>query len=303
MQQQQTTDPLASFLRAMTEAGIPPHNPADIVPDGGLHRFRVAGDKSDSRNGFALLHLDGLPAGYFGSWKVGVSETWCAKSSHHMTPAEREANHQRIKSAKERAERIRMAEQAEAARRAVAIWNRAKPASEKHAYLVRKGITPGNARQDGEALILPIVGFDGRITSLQFIQPDGSKRLLSGGKKAGAFITASEGATAKRVIICEGWATGRTLAAADPDAIVLSAIDAGNLEKVATQARQCWRNIDLVIACDNDRITPDNPGMTKGRAAAIAAGARLMVPEFPDDAPANLSDFNDLAAWLAGGAQ
>ena len=39
---------------------------------------------------------------------------------------------------------------------------------------------------------------------------------------------------------------------------------------------------------------------TKARAAAIAADALLALPQWPMGSPETLTDFNDLAAWLAG---
>jgi putative DNA primase/helicase len=44
-----------------------------------------------------------------------------------------------------------------------------------------------------------------------------------------------------------------------------------------------------------------NPGATKAKAAAIASGALLALPQWPEDAPEHLTDFNDLAVWLARG--
>jgi putative DNA primase/helicase len=153
------------------------------------------------------------------------------------------------------------------------------------------------------ALVLPVTDFTGMLTSLQFIQSDGRKRLLSGGCKCGCFIhVEGELLSAARVIICEGWATGCTLAEDDPTALVLAAIDAGNLEAVAVSARRRWPNAEMVIAGDDDRLTAGNPGATKARAAAIiAAGALLALPQWPVGAPESLSDFNDLASYLAGG--
>ena len=51
-----------------------------------------------------------------------------------------------------------------------------------------------------------------------------------------------------RLIICEGWATGCTLAEDKSDALVLAAIDAGNLKPVAIAARCRWPLEELVIA-------------------------------------------------------
>ena len=144
--------------------------------------------------------------------------------------------------------------------------------------------------------------FTGKLFSMQFIGVDGGKRLLSGGRKRGCFIPV-DGDIEKdsRVIICEGWATGCTLAEDEPAALVLAAIDAVNLEAVSITAHHRWPTAELVIAGDDDRMTQGNPGATKARAAAIVSGALLALPQWPTDAPESLSDFNDLAAWLAGG--
>jgi putative DNA primase/helicase len=131
--------------------------------------------------------------------------------------------------------------------------------------------------------------------------------LLSGGRKHDCVIPVT-GKLADiasfayehppRVVICEGWATGCTLAEDEPGARVLAAVDAGNLVPVAIAARHCWPSTEIVIAGDDDRLTEGNPGATKARAAAIAANGLLALPEWPENAPESLTDFNDLAVWL-----
>ncbi len=296
-----TADVQALFLDAMRDAGITPPNPAEIVGDGALHRFHIDGDKRGTRNGWAVLHLDGVPSGAFGSWKAGFSKTWCAKSRDSLTPKELAEHHRRVEAAREAAIVLTAQKHAEAASKAAYLWSRAKPAPENHPYLARKAVKPFDARTYGDALVLPIATIRGALVGLQFIEPDGSKRLMSGTPKKGNLVPVHT-PESNRIIICEGWATGATIAQADPSAMVLAAIDAGNLEPVALAVRRKWRDADLVIACDNDRATPGNPGLTKGRAAALATGAKIMVPEFPADAPLHLSDFNDRAAWMAGRA-
>lgn len=169
--------------------------------------------------------------------------------------------------------------------------------------MVRKGIKNHAAKLYKGALVLQVLSFDGFMASLQFIQPDGRKTLLSGSQKKGCFIPVA-GYTPKisRIIISEGWGTGCTLAEDDPKAMVLAAIDASNLIAVAVATRRLWPSAEIVIAGDDDRLTPGNPGATKARAAALAANAQLALPQWPEDAPETLTDFNDLALWLAGGA-
>lgn len=287
---------LACFIAAMREGGIVPHDAGEIVADGNLCRFRIAGDKPSTKNGFCALHLDGIPAGHFGSWKLGISQTWRAGASTPMTSEERRTIFRKIEQDKVRRAFHEQERHAGAAMRAVSLWAKAQPAQPSHPYLARKGISPGTARQQNDALMLSIVNFSGRMTGLQFIGADGTKRMLSGTAKRGNFITCSNQATAARVLICEGFATGRTLAAMEPDSIVLAAIDAGNLEPVAIAARRRWQDAELVICCDFDEI-----GRTKGEEAARAAGATIMTP--PDGLPLEISDWNDYAAMRRAGGE
>ncbi|MCW1936644.1 toprim domain-containing protein [Pseudomonas sp. MDMC_285] len=100
-----------------------------------------------------------------------------------------------------------------------------------------------------------------------------------------------------RLYVCEGWATGATLHAHTGDPVVC-ALSAGNLKAVAIAMRERYgAALDLVIAGDDDRQTQGNPGRTAANRAANAAEARVVFPEWPDDAPAELSDFNDLHLW------
>jgi len=282
----------------MRAAGL---EPPDMIERGKLHRFPGAGKRPGNRAGWCVLFDDGL-GGCFGDWSSGLSETWQAKRDKPFSRAERAAFARRVEAAKQQAEAERRARQAEAAERAAAIWHAATPAPNNHPYLIRKRIGPHGARLHKDALTLPVMDFSRNLTSLQFIAVDGGKLLLSGGRKQGCYIpVAGDMENPNRVIICEGWATGCTLAEDEPAALVLAAIDAGNLEPVALSARRCWPTAELVIAGDDDRLTAVNPGVTKAKAAAIASDSLLALPQWPKDAPEHLTDFNDLAVWLAGG--
>jgi len=291
-------DTLSNFRDAIRAAGL---EPPDAIEPGRLHRFPGNGKRASNRAGWCLLFDDGL-GGCFGDWSSGFSETWQAKRDKPYSQTERAAFARRVEAAKKQAEAERRTRQANAENRAAAIWNAATPAPGNHPYLIRKRIQPHSARLHKDALMLPVLDFANRLTSLQFITADGSKLLLSGGRKRGCFIpVAGDMKDPARVILCEGWATGCTLAEDETAALVLAAIDAGNLEPVALAACRRWPTAELVIAGDDDRRTSGNPGATKAKAAAIASGALLALPQWPEKAPVHLTDFNDLAVWLAGG--
>lgn len=286
-----------NLLDAIRSTGLEP--PETIVP-GRLHRFPGIGKQPSNRAGWCLLFDDGL-GGCFGDWSTGLSETWLANRDKPYSIDERAAFAHRVKKAKKLREADRNTQQADAVKRATAIWKAATLAPNNHPYLIRKNIQPHGARLYKHALLLPVVDFTNRLTSLQFIGTDGGKLLLSGGRKQGCFIpVAGDMKFSSSIIICEGWATGCTLAEDDPTALVLAAIDSGNLVPVAMAARNRWPSAKLVIAGDDDRLTPGNPGATKSKAAAIASGALLALPQWPENAPEHLTDFNDLVVWLGG---
>lgn len=291
-------DALSNFRDAIRAAGL---EPPDAIGPGKLHRFPGNGKRPSNRAGWCLLFDDGL-GGCFGDWSSGFTENWQAKRNKPYSQAERVVFARRVEAAKKQAEMQRCVRQADAANRAAAIWNAATSAPGDHPYLIRKRIQPHGARIHKGALVLPVMNFSDRLTSLQFIAADGGKLLLSGGRKRGCFIpVAGDMKDPARVIICEGWATGCTLAEDELASLVLAAVDAGNLESVALAARRRWPSAELVIAGDDDRLTVGNPGATKAQATAIASGALLALPRWPENAPDHLTDFNDLAVWFAGG--
>jgi putative DNA primase/helicase len=276
-------DPARALVDAMHAAGVGPHDPADVVADGLLHRYRVAGDRPGTRNGWVVLHLDGVPSGAFGSWKAGITSTWCA--GERLTPVERAVLHRRIEAARAARDAERAREQAAAADRAARLWAKARPADPRHPYLLRKSIRPHGARQLGAQLVLPVTTLAGALASLQFIAADGAKTLLRGGRKRGCCIVVSDPPGPNRLLICEGWATGASLAEADPDARVLAAVDAGNLEPVARAARERWPGLPIVICGDNDA---SGVGQRYAHAAARAVGGEVLIPECAD------ADWNDV---------
>ena len=99
----------------------------------------------------------------------------------------------------------------------------------------------------------------------------------------------------KPLCICEGWATGATLHQ-DGSYTVAAAMNAGNLKPTALALRARYPDLEIILTGDDDRMTEGNPGRTAANAAA-ACGGLVTFPEWPSDAPADLSDYNDLATW------
>ncbi|GGC62085.1 toprim domain-containing protein [Marinobacter halophilus] len=299
-------DRLEAIRVAVLEHDIEPENMDALLsrlPDaeGKPLRFGTA-RKPRSKNGWLIAYFDrGLPFVVIaGDWSTGAEMKWVAHSMDTLTAEEQRELRCRMAEAR----KIREEEQARRweARAAAASrrWRSCPPADPEHPYLLRKGIQPHRARQQDGELVLLLSDFSGKSWSLQTIGEAGGKRLMAGGKKSGHLIVVDGPNDPARVLICEGWATGCTLAEIDPAALVLAAVDCSNLQAVATGARNHWPDADLIVCGDDDRQTPGNPGAAAARAAALAAGAQLALPEWPPAAPLHLSDFNDLHNWQRG---
>ena len=281
-------DAAQNFNAALDKAGLATKD--KIIPDGKLHRFTVKGDKAGKKNGWYVLYGDGLPAGAFGCWKRGISESWCSKTDRQMMAAERSEFKRRMTEARA-AREAEEAERRKAARdKALYIWKASPPALENHPYLVKKGVKNHGLRFHKSLLVIPMRDSEGNLQSLQFIDDDGNKQFLSGGLKKGCYFAI--GSPTEPLCIAEGYATAATIYEATGLSVAV-AFDAGNLMAVAQAIRAKFPHIKITLCADNDTETFGNPGLTKAREAAAAVGARLAIP------PCH-GDFND---YYTGGAE
>ena len=263
------------------------------VPDGAIHRFRVPDDKSGSLNGWYVLYLDGIASGAFGSWKAGGTHTW--NSREPADHRETEQVRQRIEQARQQREAEQRQRQLSAATLAQRWWRDARRADPGHAYLITKSVRSHGLRQRNDELLVPLYA-DGVLVNLQRIAPDGSKRFMAGGRVKGCYSALGQVAVGRPLCICEGWATGAMLHQ-DGNYTVAAAMNAGNLKPTALALRARYPNLEIILTGDDDRMTEGNPGRTAANAAAAACGGLVTFPEWPADAPADLSDYNDLATW------
>jgi len=277
------------FQSSMAAAGLLCHE--TIIADGTIHRFTVDEDRPKSNNGWYLLHIDGIAAGSYGSWKTGETHSWCSKSKREMSAAERNAYREKAREMREQRKRERHQRHEQTAEKCFELWNRANAfVPSTHPYLAAKGVRAYGLRQLNEALLVPIRNSKGELRSLQYIQPDGGKRFKSGGEIVSCYH--SIGDLTETLYLCEGYATGATIHEATGCGVVV-AFNAGNLKPVALTLREKHPNQKFIIAADNDHKTPGNPGITKAKEAAIAANMEFTYPEFPLGVSG--SDFNDIS--------
>jgi len=149
-----------------------------------------------------------------------------------------------------------------------------------HEYIQRKQLRSlNNARiETGTgALLIPMWVSGIGLVNLQRIYPDGTKRFLKGARVKGAYSVIGSLDNAQRVLVCEGWATGATLAELYGLPVVI-AFNAGNLMSVCQALRLRFDNTGVVLAAD-DRQNTVNVGRIKAIQAGKAIGARLLFPE------------------------
>ena len=271
------SNPIDALCHQMSQFQIAP--PTEFSIDGKLHRF------GNKKNGWYVLHwfrLDNgtdVLSGRFGEWKLGVD----AKVDLDMPPLSPEerkrfATEQRAQA--KAAETAKREKQAEAAERALAIWEKL-PDMGHSAYLQRKKVAGFGVRFSRGSVVIPLHNVVGKMVGLQFIAEDGSKKFLTGTEKLGAFFVIGEDLpNAHRALLAEGYATGASLHMAMSCKIpVVIAFDAGNLEPVAAALHEWYPNLRLVVCADNDHKTDGNPGVTKAQQAAKACGGRVVIPQ------------------------
>ena len=274
---------LTQFKHSISKSGITP--PSEVVNDGMIHRFSSNG-KSDNKDGWYVFHSDEIATGIFGDWRTGFNQTWHADIGRPLTHSEQSAHKARAETMKLKREAEDIKTKAEAKQRAGDIWDKSVKV-EDHPYLTRKLVNAYGIKQSGDALIIPLRA-DGEIHSLQFINANGSKKFLTGGRIKSCYF--SIGKPQDVIYICEGYATGASIYEATGDAVAI-AFNAGNLLEVATAIHAKYPALKLVMCADDD---VSGIGVDKANKAAQVVGADVVVPDFGDNRPEGVSDFNDL---------
>jgi len=282
-------DPRQAFMDVLSAEGFKLPRTLQI---GHLERIDGPEDKPGKKSGWYIFqeiedsqsqgHIIGVAN--YGDWKTGVSKDWCSRSQHTMSTQERLHYHASREAMKAAYEADLLQKQTEAAAKAFEIWSAAPDAVISHEYLKRKGIKyyKGVKIASDKRLIIPIA-VNNEIVSLQFIDPAGEKRFLTGGRiKGGWFVI--EGNT-DIIYIAEGYATAASVHEATGSTVYV-AFNAGNLYEVASYVKSIHPTARIIIAGDDDTATAGNPGRTKATQAAEGLGLEVAFPS-------GYVDFND----------
>lgn len=259
-----TLSPEAQLIDSIENAGL--DAPESVELDGRIHRF---GRKKTS---WYVAYSDGIPAGRFGDWKLGIDHTFRADVGRDLTIAENMAITRRMAEARSARDAEIEKKHEVAADTVETIWSNGAAATELHPYLLRKGVQPHGARTTGDGrLMVPI--YDGEdLVSIQYITADGEKRYHSGGKTGGCYWRLGE--VTDTVYVAEGFATAATIHELT-DCQTYIAFSASNIP--ATVAAIKGRQTVIVVA-DNDA---SGVGKSYADQASAKYGCRVVMPPLP----------------------
>ena len=266
--------------------------PSERIPLGKFVRFPGKGKADNNRAGWCILSYNGL-WGAFGDFSSNMHKTWTADGNRFLTDEEAKSSYEKHV---EEAQKILLARNQYAAEQANRVWKKSVYAKQ-HPYLTKKDVNAYGIKQSKDNLLIPVKNETGAIVSWLFIDPDGNKRFLSGGKKRGCYCTIGEiTSLSDELVICltEGWSTGSTVYESTGIPTVI-AFDVGNLSIVAQTIHDQYPKATLIICADDDFSSEENVGVVSAQKAASLVGAVIVIPDFSGVDRADETDFNDLA--------
>lgn len=227
----------------------------------------------------------------FGDWSSGEKHFAFPNDVNLLSPAEQAEINRKIAAERAKYHAEQQEQQNKVAETAAAQFAKMSDAPAEHPYLARKQITANNAKYnpDTQSLVVPLYDSAGKLWTLQYINADGEKRFIPGGRKKGCFCPFGD--ETDTIIICEGFATAATIHAAT-GLHTIAAMDAGNLSPVAQSIRSKYPTAKMIIAADNDWESEINTGVNAAAVAADTVCATLCVPTIDTH---GMSDFNDIA--------
>lgn len=262
-----------NLLDTLSACGMTP--PLHLVPERWM-RFPGIGKGKSNRSGWCRVISPTLAI--YGDWSSGLSALW--QDATHRDSAESlrlladARERERRFAAEQRERQKRSAQEAEQMIRGARV--------EPHPYLTRKGFPDRKGLTLSGNLLVPVRDSQdySRIISVQTISLEGQKLFLPGSRtRGGVYRLGVPVARARRVALCEGYATGLSIESAlqrlPGSCAVIVCFSARNLEIVAEHLPQAF------IAADND-------ASKTGETCAKRTGLRWVMPPDVD------TDFNDL---------
>jgi putative DNA primase/helicase len=266
------------------------------VPDGQIHRFDDPEGNPGNQACWYLLNLHPTAHGAYGNWRRNSKFGFRFSKQRSMSKGAIQILRQQIDRTRSERSIKKCLEQNQTAQTAQKIWETALPANGNHPYLLKKSIPPLYIKQIGSDLVIGLSDESGEIVNIQYINSNGRKLFLKGGRVSGCYALTGRLQAIGKLYVCEGWATGITLHL-ETGVPIACAMNCHNLRDAGNSLRQQYPNLEIVIAGDDDRLTNGNPGRTAAISAALALGSRVRFPNWPEGSDEKLTDFNDLHLW------
>jgi len=239
-----TADIIAHFREVMRACGI--DYSGEIRGDGKMHGIYINGSAPGINSGIYRLTLTGTPAGYARDFsRSGVEIGMKCIEITDFPPAPFVSKHHQSEEVTAESHRMDIARY-----EANYLWSISKPAV-SHPYLERMGIKAYGARVLGDDLIIPAgVNNYSKITAVQLIKPDGSKRLIDDGNEEGHLVI---GKRTKHTYVCVDFATGAALHEKTGQKVLVAFLT----ERLSAVSRYAQSNQStfgkVIIAGDNSR--------------------------------------------------
>jgi len=283
---------MQEIINAMKEVGCEPQN-HNLIIDDRSHSYRVVGDNTNKAT-YNFKHISPTDViGWFRNHRDGITHKYFThKERKYYSPAEKAEFKKKIENERLFRQREIQRRHELSALKAVKIWTGTKRGG--HVYLDNKGASGLGTHSHKNSLIVPAYK-DGKISTLQFISPEGDKRFLYGGEIKGAY--GSLGKDTSVIYISEGYATADSVYSVVKPCVSVWAFNAGNLRDVAVTMREKYPDAQIIICADNDQFTSGvNTGFVKSKESALAVNARIAFPDFSADDENKRTDFNDYLA-------
>lgn len=245
----------SQFLSFLSEQGMEVDPRKGLVVDGSIGRAYINLGGERKLSGWYQLWMDqSIPFGRVGDYRISTDQPTAIwkpenRKRHTVTKAEREE----IEQLKKEVEVKKAEKHTKSAKRSQSMWEKGD-ICEKHPYLETKGVLSYGLRVDEHGLLMiPMLNNDLAVVGMQFISDDGTKRFLTGSKKAGSFFILGKEIlkTSDTIYYGEGYATCADIYR-DMSCPVFVSFDAYNLSKVAESVFETLKDRKHIFVADND---------------------------------------------------
>ena len=278
----------SQFLSFLSEQGMEIDPRKGLVVDGSIGRAYINLGGERKLSGWYQLWMDqSIPFGRVGDYRVSTDQPtaiWKPENRKRQTITKTER--EEIDRLKKEVEVKKAEKHTKSAKRSQAMWEKGEDC-EKHPYLETKGVLSYGLKVDDKGLLMiPMLNNDLSVVGMQFISDDGTKRFLTGSKKAGSFFILGQEIlkTSDTIYYGEGYATCADIYR-DMSCPVFVSFDAYNLSKVAESVFETLKDRRHIFVADNDDSKTGEKEAVKACQWIIKQGgiAEVHMPETKGD--------------------